>query len=156
MTTSSLKSGKNSVLCAKTLKQSVRASGSTGVKSRTYRLPLSLQEDDVTSGGPQWIPRILGTNCVCFCAREKIGQPCGRRLQPSPVSWLPRCWPAAAYKCCWPLKMISRRASATLTVSPNQSHIMTPALPPKVPAFSSAINGFTCTDMLLMRALWLC
>lgn len=92
---------------------------------------------------------------ACFCPCERIRQPCGHQLQRSPVYWLLRCWLAAAYKCCWPLKVMSHRASASLTVSPNHSHIMTPVFHLEVPAFSITLNGFTCTGMFLMRALWM-
>lgn len=85
-----------------------------------------------------------------FCPCERIRQPCGRQLQWSPVYWLLRCWLAAAYKCCRPPKMMSHRASASLTVSPNRSHIMTP-----IPAFSATLNGFACTGMFPTRALWM-
>lgn len=137
------------------LSNSLRGSaGSARIKSRTHPLPRSLQEDDVTSGGPSWIPGILRTNCVCFCTCARIRQPCGHQLQRSPVCWLQRCWLAAAYKGCWPLRTTSRRASASLTVSPSHSHIMTLVSHLEVPAFSITINGFTCTDMLLTRATW--
>lgn len=92
---------------------------------------------------------------VCFCPCERIRQPCGHQLQRSPVFWLLHCWLVAAYKCCWPLKMMSHRASASPTVSPNCSHIMTPMFHLEVPAFSLTLNGFTCTNMLPMRTLWM-
>lgn len=92
---------------------------------------------------------------VCFSPCERIRQPCGHQLQRSPACWLLPCWLAAACKCCWPLKMMSHRASASPTVSPNRSHIMTPVFHLEVPAFSVTLNGFTCPDMLLMRALWM-
>lgn len=87
-----------------------------------------------------------------FCVRARgSDKPCGHRLQRSPVCWLRRCWLAAASKCCWPPRTTSRRASASLTVSPRRSHIMTPVSHLQVPAFSITINGFTCADMLPMR-----